>query len=293
MMTTKLRLLFLSAAFLTLLGGCAADSEDDVAEDESELGAGRAGSLAFLTYNVHGMPNVVTSRDPKEDMPQISPRLNGYDLVVVQKDFVYHDELVSKLTLPHRTETPQGKGSWYSLGDGLNAFSKLPLSNVERGAWRECNGYFGSRSDCWAPKGYMKVTVALAPGVLVDVYDIHMDAGRSAKDIAARDSQVAQLAAAIAKAPPDRAIIVGGDTSMRESDEASLQTLLAGSRLKDACRTVRCAEPYRVNRVMFRESAKVRLSVQQWKVETSFVNAKGEQLSDQEPVKVRFGWRLN
>jgi hypothetical protein len=279
----------IALTMLAPMGGCAIDEETSVTEDE----LGTAGTFTFLTYNVHGMPNLVTSRNPKADMPLISPKLNPYDTVVVQKDFVYHDELVAKLTLPFQTESPRGTGHWYNLGDGLNAFSKFRITDVERGGWKKCYGYIGSRSDCLAPKGFMKFTMELAPGVLVDVYDIHMDAGRSAKDIETRNSQVAQLKSKLAATSANRAIIVGGDTSMRDSDEATLQTLLTGSGLTDACRAISCSEPGRVNRVMFRNSTKIRFTVKEWKAETSFVNARGEQLSDQEPVKVRFGWRVD
>jgi hypothetical protein len=284
--TIKLGLLF---AFIALASGCAEDV--DSSAEESDYAAGKGGTFTFLTYNVHGMPNLATKRNPKADMPLISPRLNPYDAVVVQKDFVYHSELVSQLTLPNQTPIPKGKGVWYNMGDGLSAFSKFRLTDIERGAWRKCYGYIGNRSDCLAPKGYMKVTMELAPAVFVDVYDVHMDAGRSAKDIETRNTQVAQLKAAIAATAPNKAILVGGDTSMRDSDEPTFQTLLSDSNLKDACRTLACSEPGRVNRVMFRDSAKLKFTVKEWKVETDFVNVEGEQLSDQEPVKVTFGWR--
>jgi hypothetical protein len=282
---TKLGLLFCSTI---LAFGCAENTEDDI--EEADYALGKSGNFTFLTYNVHGMPNVVTSRNPKADMPQISPKLNSYDAVVVQKDFVYHDELISRLTLPNRTTA---RGTWFDLGDGLNAFSKFRITDVVREQWKNCNGYLGNRSDCWAPKGVMKFTMELAPGVLVDVYDIHMDAGRSAKDIETRNKQVAQLKAKIAATSPNRAIIVSGDTSMRESDEPTLQALLTGSNLKDACRALPCPEPTRVNRVMFRDSATLKFTVKEWKAETTFVNGTGQQLSDQEPVKVTFSWRAN
>jgi hypothetical protein len=273
---------------LFLASGCAQDEDNTI--DKADYAIGKAGSFSFLTYNVHGMPDVVTSRSPKLDMPQISPKLNPYDAVVVQKDFVYHDELTSQLTLSNRTTA---KGTWFNLGDGLNAFSKFRITDVVRESWNKCYGYLGHRSDCWAPKGAMKVTMEIAPGVLVDVYDIHMDAGRSAKDIETRNKQVAQLTAMIAATSPNKAIIVAGDTSMRDSDEPTLQALLTGSKLKDACRTVSCPEPTRVNRVMFRDSTKLKFTIKTWKAETTFVNSAGDQLSDQEPVKVTFNWRTN
>jgi hypothetical protein len=286
MSTSAKLVLLLGASILALASGCTV--EDGTSSAEADLAT--AGTFTFLTYNVHGMPDLVTSRKPNVDMPLISPKLNPYDAVVVQKDFVYHDELISKATHPYRTTQ---RGTWYNLQDGLNAFSKFRITAVEREAWRDCNGYLGHRSDCWAPKGVMKFTMEIAPGVLVDVYDLHMDAGRSEKDVETRNKQVAQLKAKIARTSADRAILVAGDTSMRDSDEPTLQTLLTDSKLKDACRSVSCPEPGRVNRVMFRDSAKLKFSVKEWKVERTFVNAKGEQLSDQEPVKVTLNWRAD
>lgn len=274
----------------------AAEDEDTGEEGDSKAdGSGslssKAGTFRFMTYNVHGMPDVVTSRNPEADIPLISPKLNSYDAVVVQKDFVYHQELVSQLTLPNRTNHTGGEGSLFNLGDGLNAFSKFRLSNVVREQWGKCHGYISNKSDCLAPKGFMKVTMEIAPGVFVDVYDVHMDAGRSRGDITARNAQIAQLTAAIAKHSAGKAIIVAGDTTMRETDEISFQNLLKGSNLKDACRTLSCSQPSRQNRIMFRDSAKLKFTIKQWKADGSFVNDAGEQLSDQLPVSAVIRWQ--
>jgi hypothetical protein len=225
-------------------------------------------------------------------MPLISPKLNPYDAVVVQKDFVYHEELVSKLTLPNRTNHTGGEGTWYDLGDGLNAFSKFRMTDVVREQWGKCHGYISNKSDCMAPKGFMKVTMEIGSGVYVDVYDVHMDAGRSKGDINARNAQIAQLTKAIAKYSAGKAVIVAGDTTMRETDEQSFQTLLTGSNLKDACRTLSCSQPARQNRIMFRDSARLKFTIKQWKSDGTFVNGSGEQLSDQLPVSAIIGWKV-
>jgi hypothetical protein len=44
----------------------------------------RAFELSVLTYNVAGLPAEVSGSDPVANHPQISPLLNGYDLVLVQ-----------------------------------------------------------------------------------------------------------------------------------------------------------------------------------------------------------------
>src|SRR5688572_28414074 len=118
------------------------------------------------------------------------------------------------------------------------------------------------------------------------MYDVHFDAGRTDGDADARDEQVAQLTETIATKSKDRAVIIAGDTNMKESVESTFQALLKQPAVMCACRTLKCAEPERIDRVMFRSSSSVAISVKSWAVETTFVDASGKELSDHEPVSV-------
>jgi Endonuclease/Exonuclease/phosphatase family len=261
----------------------------DAGPDRAQPPTGKQGTFTFLTYNVAGLPKAISSRHPEVDVQQISSKLNPYDVVAVQEDFAYHDDLIAQLTLPHRTP-PKGSGSLLDMGDGLNAFSKFPLTKVDRDKWKECNGLLSEKNDCFAPKGLLKFTIELAPGIELDVYNIHTDAGRKAGDASARDKQMVQLNAKIAATSKGKAILVVGDTNMNQSDEATLQALLSGSALTDACRKLSCPEPARYDRIMFRSSAALNFTVKDWHIETNFRDAAGNELSDHEPVKVTFDW---
>lgn len=246
--------------------------------------AAQGAVLHILTYNVAGLPQGLSSSQPQQNTPLISPKLNPFQLVLVQEDFSYHPELVSAATHSFKS-TPMPNTSQTSLGDGLNVLSRLAFADFSRTKWITCNGTFDQKNDCLTSKGFARFVVDVGGGRTVDVYDAHFDAGRSDADAAARDAQVTQLAQAIAARSAGKAVIVAGDTNMKVSDEPTFQKLLTTAGLACACRSISCAEPDRIDRIMFRSSASVKLSVKSWHVE-SFVDAAGNPLSDHEPVSV-------
>lgn len=240
--------------------------------------------LELLTYNVAGLPQALSSAEPQKNTPLISPKLNPFDLVLVQEDFSYHPELVSAATHPYKS-TPMPNAGPTSLGDGLNVLSRQAFSDFSRTKWTKCNGTFDQKNDCLTSKGFTRFVINVGGGRTVDVYNAHFDAGRTDGDVAARDAQVTQLTQAIAARSAGKAVIVAGDTNMKASDEPTFQRLLTTAGLICACRSISCAEPERIDRVIFRSSASMKLSVKTWKVE-SFVDAAGNPLSDHEPVSV-------
>lgn len=253
--------------------------------------AASQGELRVLTYNVAGLPAGLSHGNPAVNSPLISPRLNSYDLVFLQEDFRYHKELMSEVELPHRV-APRKRGL-IGFGDGLSLVAELPLSNARRVAWKSCNGIFEAKSDCLTPKGFTLAELELAPGVFVDVYDLHADAGKSRHDSAARAKQVAQFVAFVRSRPADRAVIVGGDTNMRLDDEANFQALLAGAGLTDSCRQLMCPEQGRIDRVLYRSGGRVRLEAVGWTVPSEeFRDAESKPLSDHEPVAARLAWTV-
>jgi endonuclease/exonuclease/phosphatase family metal-dependent hydrolase len=206
------------------------------------IGGAPAGRLTVLTYNVAGLPDAVSRRTPSVSMPLIGRRLDAYELVFVQEDFAHSDLLAAAAHHPHRSRN-EARG--FGLGDGLTMFSARPLAALEREPWSVCNGLLHSGSDCLTPKGFTRTTVELAPGAPVDLYNLHMDAGRAPADRAARLAQAQQLVAAIARHSADRAVIVAGDTNLRpgRDDEALAELEAAG--LRDACAATDCAQQLR------------------------------------------------
>jgi endonuclease/exonuclease/phosphatase family metal-dependent hydrolase len=242
-------------------------------------------TFRVLTYNVAGLPEGISKSHPATNTPQISPKLNAFDLVVVQEDFAYHSELVSATTLANQS-TPM-KGSGTDLGDGLNTLSRFSFSAFTRTKWTACNGFIDSGSDCMTPKGFTRTVVDLGSGRQVDFYDVHFDAGRDDGDYAARSKQVDQIVSTIATQSKGRAVIVAGDTNMKASDEPVFLKLLKDAGLSCACRTLSCPETARIDRVLFRSSASVGLVPQKYAVE-SWSDSAGQPLSDHDPVSVEF-----
>lgn len=279
-------------------GTAAVDTTGDGASSSSSSGAPvptppvTEGEFTLLTYNVAGLPEGTSQSMPLEYTPQISPLLNLYDLALVQEDFAYHDLLVADAGHPYQSEPhPDSNPRELSFGDGLNEFSQFEFGALDRVTWAECNGTVDSGSDCLTIKGFFAATHTLSEGIEVLVYDLHMDAGGSKGDIAARDAQVAQLLAHLEANAGDRAVIIGGDTNMDEEDEASLAALLDGAGLVDACRALSCGDEGRIDRVLLRSSAQVELTAVDWQVDDRFVDPEGNQLSDHEAVGVTIGWR--
>jgi hypothetical protein len=242
-------------------------------------------TLKILTYNVAGLPQGISGSSPAENTGKISPKLNPFELVLVQEDFSYHQQLISQATHPFKTP-PMNAVSAADLGDGLNALSRYAFSGLARTKWTKCNGIFDQKNDCLTSKGFSFMTLDLGDGMLVDVYDVHFDAGRSDGDANARDAQVKQLADAITAKSAGHAVIVAGDTNMKASDETTLQALLTAGPLECSCRTMKCAETDRIDRVLLRSSTSLKLSAKSWIVDPSFVDAAGKPLSDHEPVSV-------
>jgi hypothetical protein len=248
------------------------------------------GSFSLLTYNVAGLPIFISQSAPYCNMPEISTLLNLYDVAVVQEDFAYHDLLCSRAKHPYQSPALVLDAK-VGIGDGLNVFSRLPISSFERITWRACNGRFSDGSDCLAPKGFTFAVQELAPGVSIDLYDLHMDSGDAAADVAARAQQAEQLLAFIEHRSAEHAVIVAGDTNMGRESEQILQGILKRAALTDACRTLSCSRPNLIDRVLYRSSAAVALRATNYLIDKRFVRAEdGEQLSDHWAVGVVMQW---
>lgn len=259
------------------------------------------GEFSVLTYNVKGLPAIVEGTgDPATRMKLISPMLNDYDIVGIQENFQYNDELMSKATLPsriHASREPRDR----AYGSGLSLLSRFSAIAQEDAAWEKCHGIVSNANDCLAYKGFQRVRLQIQqqPSIVLDVYNLHADAGSGAEDQAARMAQVEQLLSAIQKQSAGQAVLVIGDTNMRalkareggKTDADQLTRLIEGAGLTDSCKLFQCdkdADSEHIDRVLFRRSSALQLEASEWKTEARFVNEKAEALSDHPAVLVRF-----
>jgi endonuclease/exonuclease/phosphatase family metal-dependent hydrolase len=210
---------------------------------------------------------------------------------LVQEDFAYPFELRRELGLPHRSPAFI-RGKRIDFGDGLSEFSRVPFTGFEREAWTACNGYLSAYFDCLTPKGFTFARHELGPGVFVDVYNVHLDAGSATGDVRAREAQLLQLSAAILRRSADHAVIVAGDTNVHAGRRESLYAFAQRSGLSEACALLHCGEPRRIDRVFFRGSPELSLNALSWTTDSSFVDPRGNALSDHLPVAVEFEWQV-
>jgi hypothetical protein len=285
---------------------------------------GPPGELSVLTYNVAGLPQEVSEVTPSTDLPLISPLLNAYDVVLTQEDFDwwqpimelldfrnYHQRLRAQVDHPYRSGQHPGPTAvgldtstrTLFIGDGLGLLSRYPFGELDRVPWTGCfGGVVGpGAADCLAMKGFSRTTMTLADGRLVDVYNLHAEAGGTTAD---QDLQVAdfeQLAAFIEQRSAGRAIILGGDTNLHTDpthpdaaggrDTEIWQRFLARTGLTDTCDELRCGDPGSIDKIAYRDGAGLELTALDHDMPVErFQRPGGGDLSDHPPVVVRFRW---
>ncbi|MBM4247348.1 MAG: hypothetical protein FJ148_26760 [Deltaproteobacteria bacterium] len=311
-------------ALLSLSGGdryCVAYGPDATIDDDGTRAftvfrvgsescpAGVSGDFLGLAYNVAGLPEGISGSHPTANMPLISPLLNGYDLVLAQETWqtpdpnplaplrVFHEVLVADVTHPFKSipaEQPLGTNPFRPsalLADGLNRMARFPFTDVIRIPW---NGCHTTAADCLALKGFSIARTTFAPGVEIDVYNLHMEAGGAPEDDALRDAGITQVRDAMNTISAGRAVVVGGDFNLHtdgEPDATQYARLLAEAGLQDVCAALACPQPGRIDKFAFRSGGGVTVTALSWRFETDvFVDGMGEPLSDHDALAVRFAW---
>jgi len=264
------------------------------------------GDFSVLTYNVAGLPEILSSGNPSVNTVKISPLLNNYSIAAVQEDFAYHNDLIKYVTHPYLTTTSGNVPS----GDGMNFMSKYPFCDFDRVTWNKRYGLIDSGSDQLTPKGFMYAQYKIEPGVYIDVYTLHTDAGDDSGSYEARRDNISQIASYINANSSGNAVIVLGDTNSRytRSNDNFETDLLNACNLKDpwidlvrggsipSDGTALQDDSNRngpnfevVDKVFYRSSKSVTLKATSYKLEDSkFVDENKNQLSDHFPVSVNF-----
>ena len=253
------------------------------------------GELRLLTYNVHGLPAPITGDDTLARQDAISPRLKPFDVVGIQEDFMPdgHARLMRHVTQSTRQRFKTAlSGRFY--GSGLTLLARPRVVARRRAHYTTFHGVVRHGSDGLASKGFHMLRLTLAPGAEVDIYNSHMDAGGAPGDQAARATQVAHITSAMQTASRGRAIVFLGDTNLkprRGQDAETVGRWLRTTQLTCACRPTRKTCCARIDRILYRSGAGLRLSVKRWGVAPGFVDAKNRPLSDHEPIQAVLRWR--
>lgn len=266
------------------------------------------GRFSVLTYNIAGLPELISSAVTKRSasIAAIGKGLNEYDIVHVQEDFNYHEDLYNGGNFhAYRTDSKGG----VPFGDGLNTLSKYPIVAMERIPWNDCAG-----TDCLTPKGFSYTKIALAKGVFVDFYNVHANAADDSLAAAARRKNLLQLSAYINTHSTGNAVIVMGDMNAHYCyPYDNVRAILYKNKLFDAWVQLKAGEklpsykPFSrediltltdtcetIDKILYRSSTKITLIPEQYALPNKkFVNEEGLPLSDHLPVSLYFSWQLN
>lgn len=193
-------------------------------------------TFTVAAMNVDGMPNKILGIEINPDAKEadgatkIGKKLaeKDYDFVGLSEDFNFHDELIAPLEGIYTCGTHRGRLKASNLADvvltkgmqtdGLGFLWRNNITATDESwtMWNERYGLTSNGSDELIQKGYRHYTVTVASGVVIDVFQLHMDADTDDKDLAARESQMAQLAADIQQNyDNNRPKLVIGDTNCR------------------------------------------------------------------------------
>jgi hypothetical protein len=270
-----------------------------------------AGTFTALSYNVAGLPAAFGGEGEANNV-LVSPRLNGYDLVAVQEDFFFHDDLVHAIDYPYVSEKDSSGPA--GSGDGLLRMTQLPFTDFQRETWVACFGTTTNASDCLTPKGFTAARHELAPGVFLDVVNLHAEAGNDPEDLEARRAGLRQLVDFLQVRSPDDALLLLGDWNSRYTRAGDiLPEILAdlalrdpwldlqrggvppllGPSLDDCASDPAAAGCERVDKFFYRGSDTLELTALAYEVpRDAFLDDAGVPLSDHDPVAVTFAYRV-
>ena len=243
-------------------------------------------TIKLITYNIDGLPSELDLNDlpwilkpiawiyklfkgttiipindngnKKGDIENISKYLSSSeaDIIGVQEDFNFHDELMTSLKdnyscgkylggfeLSHLFKNTEWL-TYFPLPrfkcDGLNVIAnkdRINLNSEDIKRWKKSYGYFTHANDLLTHKGFRAYSVGVDNEVTLDVYVLHMDADfydaetcpDVRKDLNARESQLKQLVDYIARSNTNHPIVILGDTNSYnkyEWDKSNIQTNL-------------------------------------------------------------------
>ena len=253
------------------------------------------GSLRILSYNIAGLHNIISPLKNRKNMTLIGEKINDFDIVLLQENFSYSSLLMETTNFPF-WQKADTRGL---LGSGLMRLSRFPFWEFYRYKWPKCSGIFSKDSDCLAKKGFTFSRYEVSPGVFIDVYNIHSDAGRHKKDKKARLAQLNFLAAKIKENSKGRAVIIGGDWNLLhddEDDQLIFGLFMVKNKFRYMCSDLRCSETGQgaLDRFVFRDGKKVSLKQRHLALpsELNFYDQKGIPLSDHDPLLLELDWFL-
>ncbi|KAI5366202.1 Putative endonuclease/exonuclease/phosphatase [Septoria linicola] len=267
-----------------------------------------SGTFNILSFNIAGLPAFLNDNSipggKRAAAKQIGQKFasGAYDVIHVQEDFAFHDEIYDNDNHPYRTKTTGNVPG----GSGLNTLANLNWTDLRRVTWDVCDI---GQGDCLTPKGFTYMRVDIGEGTTADFYNLHADAGNGNGDEGARRSNIQQVADHIDSVSAGQPVIVYGDTNCLYSDPTSnIRILGTQNSLRDTWvdfqhggvipgNAPECTDPTTnqtcevLDKVLYRGGNTTTLTATRHEYVTDrFLQANGDRLSDHNAVLVEFAW---
>ena len=288
-MTKQQKIVYNFIMLFFLLLGCQDPKRSDFSSE---------GNLSFLTYNVHGLPEQITGDNTSERISSIGPLLNQFDVVGLQEIFDDEDHQTLVANSTHQTHLRFSEKIEDSrfYGSGLSIFANGVVDKFQHEHYEDCNGITDASGDCLASKGFQLARIKLQEDFEIDVLNTHLEAGGGEEDHQIRISQVEHIITTCSDWSSNRPLLFLGDTNLHPSDSTEAQLieeLMEALNLQDSCEQVDCGEINHIDRILYRSSSELQISISQWQNEPNFYDENNIPLSDHLAISVSIAWQKN
>ena len=139
--------------------------------------AKRKFTLKFITYNVCALPDMfIFDRNlvmpTSKRLEYIGERLKKYDVAGLQEAFQFKRTILEKELGEYYVGHGADIANIKNVGSGVYTFSRYSVTRIYYERWNPSSG-----ADSFSHKGLVEITTEIAPGLSLDVYNLHGQAG--------------------------------------------------------------------------------------------------------------------
>lgn len=227
--------------------------------------------FSVTSYNIKNLPSVrifpAVKLFPKrrKNLLKMIPKLCHLDILLLQEDFWYRTPNALRTCFNYqdaaRKSAQQNMMPTISiwtflnqlrkeqLNDGLSEYSRYPILKSTRIQWNNCMGNIRFANDCFAQKGFHFSRV-LVNDEMIDIYNLHSDAGYDWKSTKTRSMQFKQLELFVKRYSPYQKLVIAGDFNTTYDDK-TLVALKESLGLMDSCEKTACAGD-NIDKILYR-----------------------------------------
>ena len=282
----------------------------------SQIPADTSGSFNITTYNIDGFPDYIggNSNTNATAIAGILETL-ALDIVVFQEVFTVTKHNIfttntTTATYPYRSN--HFRGTNISFGDGLMQYSRFPFDKTTAGfnrvRWAKCSGdligyLLGlyANPDCQTEKGFTMSQTEITEDLVIDLYNLHMDAGGDPASVEARTVSMAQLADYINTVSLGHVVVIAGDFNLEWSDSPEnrqiMEQFLADTGITLACVAMtgsldNCNNNFNFpDHIGYRNNDSFALTFLSLEHIPELIDENGEDLSDHKALKAEIAWQ--